>query len=194
MKDVRAYDELINSLPDKNNRYAELNSFIKAHGLPLAVGAPSGETNEYPDRMDSEGPGGDSSAIFLKQLKLKPKSKFNLDEVDEVSSAKAKSASMKWWIPFNAANPVVGIEGDELLVSAELTPLCANGITVPVWLGIKPNGEYRAMAPKTAKDPKAIEDCPAKRVIQGSDYATCKELGDMMLKTKHILVWQEPMT
>jgi hypothetical protein len=195
MKTVKAWDEMINGLGNKKEWATTINKFGKVNGLPLYVDMKSDETKEFPDRLEAEGPDGRNATVFLKKLKMAPKSVFSADEVIEVKSAKNKSAIMKWPAPANATAPIVTVDGDELIVQQDLTPICSGHAKKTVWLGIKPSGEVRVLVQKPVKDPTPISECPAAHAaMPDSSYSACEEVTDLQLHTKHILVFEQPMT
>src|SRR6202012_5272726 len=115
----------INGLGDKKEWATSVNKFSKTSGLPIYVGMKGDESKEFPDRLEGEGPDGNNALLFLKKMKLAPKSVFAFDQVIEVKSAKSKAPVMKWPAPSNATAPVVTVDGDELIVRQDLTPICA---------------------------------------------------------------------
>src|SRR5665213_926866 len=78
---VKAYDDFVNSLNKRSDWTSAANGFLRSFGLPIAVGLPAGGSDEYPDRLEGEDPGGAVAAIFLKEMKLKAGSKLVFDQV-----------------------------------------------------------------------------------------------------------------
>jgi len=195
LKTVKEWDAMLNSLGNKKDWAATINSFKRANGLPIYLGMNGDDSKEFPDRLEGDGPDGRNALLFLKKIKLTPKSVFSSDEVIEVKSAKNKSKIMKWPAPANASSPIVTVDGDELIVKQDLSTICDGQTKKSVWLGIKPDGEVRVLVPKTVKDPAAISECPAAHAsFPNSAYPACEEVTDLQLHTKHILVYEQPMT
>ncbi len=192
--EVIRYNQFLATLAGAKDPVGELNIFLKAHGLPLQLGA--GNVKGLSGWLESkdEDPGGPVAIAFLKVMQTPKSSGLMFDTVYEFETSDSTKPLQKWSLPFE--DFAIGLKGDDLIFQTNLVGVCGSKSRA-VTVAVQPDNSFRVIEFKKpdANAGRSIEKCKgAKIVFKDSAYASCSEFTDIENKKKRILVWQMPMT